>query len=49
MDHAGLTKVAKQILNDRFTDDANLSNAAVEHADRERHTEPDGGEQTKKT
>jgi hypothetical protein len=42
MDHAGLPQVAEQILDDRFTGDADLPDAAVERADRERHVEPDG-------
>src|SRR5918994_321641 len=36
MDHAGLTQIAEQILDDWFASDANLPDAAVERADRER-------------
>src|SRR4051794_3752625 len=44
MDHPGLAQVAQQILDDRLAGDANLPDAAVERADRERHAEPDGQE-----
>jgi hypothetical protein len=44
MDHAGLAQVAEQILDDRLAGDANLPDAAVERADRQRHAEPDGQE-----
>jgi len=44
MDHAGLTQVAQQILDDRFAGDADLPDAAVERADRQRHAEPHGQE-----
>ena len=46
MDHAGLTQVAEQILDDRLAGNADFPDAAVERADRQRHAEPNRQELT---
>jgi hypothetical protein len=44
MDHPGLAEVVEQILDHRLAGDADLADAAVEGADRQRHPEPSGQE-----